>query len=46
MAFKAGRGALILMALHYLAGFRIAPRAGKGGGIGSVRVSSGFLGTR
>lgn len=33
------------MALHYLAGFRTAPRAGKGGGIGSVRVSSGFQGT-
>lgn len=33
------------MALHYLAGFRVAPRAGKGGGIGSVRVASGFVGT-
>lgn len=33
------------MAQHYLAGFRIAPKAGKGGGIGSVRVASGFVGT-
>lgn len=34
------------MALHYLAGFRTAPRAGKGGNVGSIRVASGFLGTR
>lgn len=34
------------MALHYLAGYRTAPKAGRGGGIGSVRVASGFVGTR
>lgn len=33
------------MAMHYLAGFRTAPRVGKGGGIGSTRVASGFPGT-
>lgn len=42
-----GNGPSIIspMAMHYLAGFRTAPRPGKGGGIGSVRVSSGFPGT-
>ena len=33
------------MAQHYLAGFRVAPRAGKGSGVRSVRVSSGFIGS-
>lgn len=34
------------MAQHYLAGFRTAPRPGKGGGVRSMRVASGFPGTR
>lgn len=34
------------LALHYLAGFRTAPRSRSGRGLGSVRVSSGFVGTR
>lgn len=33
------------MAMHYLAGFRTAPRAAKGGGVRSARVASGFPGT-
>lgn len=41
----AGPSIISPMAMHYLAGFRTAPKAGKGGGIGSVRVASGFPGT-
>lgn len=33
------------MAMHYLAGFRTAPRGGKGGNARSARVGSGFVGT-
>lgn len=33
------------MAMHYLAGYRTAPRANKGGGVRSVRVASGFVGS-
>lgn len=33
------------MAMHYLAGYRTAPRPAKGGGVRSARVGSGFPGT-
>lgn len=33
------------MAQHYLAGFKTAPRTGKGGSVRSPRVASGFPGT-
>lgn len=42
---QAGPSIISPMAQHYLAGFRVAPRSGKGGGIGAVRVASGFSGT-
>lgn len=32
------------MAMHYLAGFRTAPRISKGGSVRSARVRSGFIG--
>lgn len=41
----AGPSIISPMAMHYLAGFRTAPRPGKGGGVSSVRVASGFPGT-
>jgi hypothetical protein len=41
----AGPSIISPMAMHYLAGFRIAPKTGKGGGVRSVRVASGFPGT-
>lgn len=33
------------MAMHYLSGFRTAPRVSKGGSVRSARVGSGFVGT-
>lgn len=33
------------MAMHYLAGFRTAPRVSKGGNVRSARVGSGFVGS-
>lgn len=33
------------MAMHYLAGYKTAPRVSKGGGVRSARVASGFPGT-
>ena len=31
-------------ALHYLSGFRVAPRSTRAGAVRSVRVTSGFVG--
>lgn len=40
----AGPSIISPMAMHYMAGYRIAPKAGKRGSVGSARVSSGFRG--
>ena len=41
----AGPSIIAPMAQHYLSGFRVAPRSGKGSPVRSVRVASGFPGT-
>lgn len=40
----AGPAIISPMALHYLSGFRVAPKPGKAGGLRSLRVSVGFPG--
>jgi len=40
----AGPSIISPLAMHYLSSFRIAPKAGKRGSVGSARVSSGFRG--
>lgn len=42
----AGPSVISPMAAHYLAGFKTAPRSRTGGNVGSLRVASGFPGTR
>jgi hypothetical protein len=39
-----GTSILSGQALHYLSGFRVAPRSTRAGSVRSVRVSSGFMG--